>query len=185
MTMVAREPMAIRLTAEEYDALPPNSRVELVDGVLQVMTPPTRRHQEIIDKLKHVLERLCPPEFCVVREQEIRISGEHRRNPDLMVVRRAVDDLDRYGFVPADVLLAIEVVSPGTETIDRLHKPAEYAQARIPHYWRVEPKPLVVVHPYTLGETGPYLEGGLFKEGDTVVAPGLSWATVAVADIAP
>jgi hypothetical protein len=41
------------------------------------------------------------------------------------------------------------------------------------------------VHTYRLGETRCYLESGLFTEGDTVAAPGLPWAKIAVADLAP
>lgn len=48
----------------------------------------------------------------------------------------------------------------------------------------MEPTPLVVVHTCRLGESGRYLESGLFKEGDTVKAPGLPWAMVSVADLA-
>ncbi|MDT7799235.1 MAG: hypothetical protein QOI78_2668 [Actinomycetota bacterium] len=32
----------------------------------------------------------------------------------------------------------IEVMSPGSITADRTGKPAEYARAGIPHFWRVE-----------------------------------------------
>jgi Uma2 family endonuclease len=42
------------------------------------------------------------------------------------------------------VTLVVEVVSPGTRKRDRLEKPAEYAAAGIPHYWRVEQGPLHV-----------------------------------------
>lgn len=178
-------PDAVVLSPQEYDALPPNNRIELVDGVVQVITPATRRHQEVVDALKPALKRLCPPHLVVVREQGIRLADATRRNPDVMVVRASADDLDVYSYDPVDVILAIEVVSPGTQTIDRLHKPAEYAAAKIEHYWYVEISPQIVVHTYRLGETGRYLESGLFKEGDAVAAPGLVWARLAVSDLVP
>ncbi|MGH2719060.1 MAG: Uma2 family endonuclease [Actinomycetota bacterium] len=40
---------------------------------------------------------------------------------------------------PADVLLAVEIVSPGSRTRDRVTKPVVCAQWGIPSYWRVEP----------------------------------------------
>ncbi len=46
--------------------------------------------------------------------------------------------------MPADVVLAIEVVSPSTKTTDRFAKPGEYAAAGIPCYWRIERDPLHV-----------------------------------------
>jgi hypothetical protein len=41
-------PEPVVLTAQEYEALPPNNRMELVDGVVKVMTPATRRHQIVV-----------------------------------------------------------------------------------------------------------------------------------------
>lgn len=178
-------PEPVTVTAKEYESLPPNPRVELVDGVVQVMTPATRRHQIIVKKLSTALDTVCPDHLRVAWEQEIHLGSLHRRNPDVMVVDAESDDLDRYSYHPADVLLAIEVVSPGTQTIDRLHKPAEYAAAHIEHYWRIEITPKLAVHTYRLGEAGRYLESGLFTEGDTVAAPGLPWAAVEVDTLAP
>jgi Uma2 family endonuclease len=39
---------------------------------------------------------------------------------------------------PAHVLLVVEVVSPGSETTDRIVKADQYARAGIQFYWRVE-----------------------------------------------
>jgi len=50
-------------------------------------------------------------------------------------------DLDDAGLetvADIDVVLAVEVVSPGSVRVDRMHKLAEYAEAAIPHYWIVD-----------------------------------------------
>lgn len=180
MTAVLEEPVAIRVTAEEYEQLPPSSRIELVDGVLVVGEPPTLRHQDVVKLLERQLETMCPAGLRIVREQEARLGTTLRRNPDLMAVHLAACDPHGNSYVPATIVLAIEVVSPGSRTRDRIHKPGEYAEAGIPHYWRVETSPTVVVHTYRLGETGAYIETGLFTPGDTVAAAGLPWASVAV-----
>lgn len=179
------EPKAIVLSAEEYDALPPNSRIELVDGVVHVMATPTRRHQVVVTRLEHALEVACPDDLVVTREQEVRLSELLRRNPDLMVVTAEADDLNRSRYEASEVMLAVEVVSPGTETVDRKHKPAEYAGAGIHHFWRVETTPELVLHTFRLGETGIYLETGLFGSGDTTAIPGLPWAKIAIDDLVP
>jgi Uma2 family endonuclease len=49
------------------------------------------------------------------------------------------------------VVLAVEVVSPGTRRVDRFAKPGEYAAAGIRYYWRIEQDP-VHVYAYRLGE---------------------------------
>jgi len=37
------------LTAEEYDRLPPDNRIELVDGILRIRPSATRRHQVVVE----------------------------------------------------------------------------------------------------------------------------------------
>ena len=178
-------PEPVVLTAHEYEALPPNNRLELVDGVVTVMTPATMRHQIVVQKLRSTLEAVCPDDLKIVWEQEIRLAELGRRNPDVMAIQAASFDLDGYSYPPEVVVLAVEVVSPHTQTVDRLHKPAEYAAAGVEHYWRVETLPAVAIHTYRLADSGRYLASGVFTEGDTVAAPGLPWAKLAVADIAP
>jgi len=59
---------------------------------------------------------------------------------------------------PADTLLVVEVVSPSSQSEDRLRKPIEYAGAGVPHYWQVEREhSAATVHLYTLG-TGEWGE---------------------------
>lgn len=173
------------LTAHEYGALPEDNRMEFVDGIIRMGPTPTRRHQIVADNLRVALKAVCPDDLRIVGVQEVRIGELHRRNPDLMAIQAVADDLDAASFAPAAVAMAIEVVGPGTETTDRLHKPAEYASAGIEHYWRIEIQPAVEVHTYRLGESGRYLESGLFTPGDTITAPGLPWAKIEVSDLEP
>jgi len=67
------------------------------------------------------------------------------------------------GLTPADVLLAVEIVSPGSTGRDRIFKPGLFAKAGIPAYWRVEldgpGTPLVVVYA---------LDGEVYREVRTV-----------------
>ncbi|MGH3276605.1 MAG: Uma2 family endonuclease [Streptosporangiaceae bacterium] len=51
------------------------------------------------------------------------------------------------------MLAVVEVVSPSTGRIDRAIKPAMYAEARIPVYWRVELQgvPKIVVQTLSRG----------------------------------
>jgi Uma2 family endonuclease len=185
MTEVLADPVAVRVTADEYAKLPPSSRRELVDGVLMLGEPPTGRHQDVVDLLRRQLEAVCPERLRIVREQEARLGELLRRNPDLMAIRAGAYDPDGCSYPPTDIALAVEVVSPGSRTRDRIHKPGEYAEAGIPHFWRVETRPAVVVHTYRLGETGTYLETGLFTAGDTTAGPGLAWAKVEVSALEP
>jgi Uma2 family endonuclease len=68
-----------------------------------------------------------------------------------------------------DVLLAVEVMSPTSVRTDRLAKPAQYAQAGIPSFWRLELDPLVLVVHALDGDV--YRETGRFTEDVVVEEP--------------
>jgi Uma2 family endonuclease len=177
------EPIGQVLTAEEYDALPENPRRELVDGVVNVMATPTPWHQEIVDALKAALVRLAPDHLRVTREIEVRLDDLIRRNPDVLVVRSAGFSRRVPYLRTEQVVLAIEVVSPGSESTDRVVKPNQYARYGIPHYWRIETSPDIVIHTYQLGAGNKYTHTGSFDEEAIVAAPGLDWADIHVADL--
>ena len=177
------EPFGQVLTAEEYDALPENSLRELVDGVIQMMATPTPYHQDVANALRNALSELRPDDVRVTGEVEIRLSAPLRRNPDALVVQARGYDRRVPRLQPTQVLLAVEVVSPGSESTDREVKPREYAAAGIEHFWRVETEPRLVVHTFRRGDHG-YVETGVFTAGDVVSAPGLAWAAVRVEDLA-
>jgi Uma2 family endonuclease len=178
------EPIGQLLTAEEYDALPENPRRELVDGVVHVMATPTPWHQDVVDAIKAALSRVVPRHLRVTREVEVRLGDIARRNPDVVVVRAEGFSRLVASLRPQQVVLAIEVVSPGSQSVDRVVKPYEYAAAGIAHYWRVETEPEVAVHTYQLGPGLTYVHTGTFEVGATVQASGLEWAAVDVKDLA-
>lgn len=51
------------------------------------------------------------------------------------------------GYDPGGVLLVAEVVSPSSVTLDRITKPAVYAERGIPFYWRIEAEPRFAMPP--------------------------------------
>ncbi|BCJ44240.1 hypothetical protein Aiant_48970 [Actinoplanes ianthinogenes] len=51
-------------------------------------------------------------------------------------------------------MLAVEIVSPTSIAMDRITKPALYAAAGIPYYWRIETFEGLVVHTHTLDPEG-------------------------------
>ncbi len=61
------------------------------------------------------------------------------RRPDAVLYDASLPD-DAV-LRPQHCALVVEVMSPGSVTTDQTDKPAEYAAARIPHYWRVEHDP--------------------------------------------
>ncbi|SCG58662.1 Uma2 family endonuclease [Micromonospora zamorensis] len=142
-------------TLEDLLTLPDDApRVELVDGVIQVTPSPTLGHQDISLLLAHWLLQHVPADLRVVQAVGVGLSSNTSRQPDVLL-RRAGGSSSRSSLRPADVVLAVEIVSPGTRRIDRFAKPGEYAAAGIPFYWRIEQDP-VHVYAYRIGDrVGP------------------------------
>ncbi|MEU4031194.1 Uma2 family endonuclease [Streptomyces anulatus] len=117
--------------------LPPHT--ELIDGSLVFVSPQRDFHSTMIDLLVAGLRSTAPPEVKVRREMTVVLDRRNAPEPDVSVVRtEAVTGLDVTRYQAADVLLAVEVVSPDSEARDREAKPHKYATAGIPHFWLVE-----------------------------------------------
>lgn len=117
--------------------LPPHT--ELLDGSLVFASPQRDFHTTMIDLLTVGLRRGAPPELKVRREMTVVLDRRNGPEPDVSVIRaEAVTGHDVTRYRAADVLLAVEVVSPDSEARDRDAKPRKYAAAGIPNFWLVE-----------------------------------------------
>ena len=84
------------------------------------------------------------------------------------------DTIDITPTRPEHVLLIVEVVSPGSETTDRIVKLDQYASAGIPFYWRVElaATGIPVIYTYLLDPASRhYREGDVFTGIVKATAP--------------
>ncbi|WP_405147807.1 Uma2 family endonuclease [Nocardia salmonicida] len=122
---------------------------ELEDGWL-VEVAAGARHNWIAHRLAQIVRGALPNDSLVVfdgGEWEISTPSGVRK-PDVLVVPRDVARSVIVDEVPKilpglDVLLVVEVVSPGSgsERTDRVRKVGEYAALGIPEYWIVEHRP--------------------------------------------
>ncbi|MFJ6568506.1 Uma2 family endonuclease [Streptomyces sp. NPDC091292] len=155
-------------TADDLDRLPNlPPHTELIDGSLVLVSPQTLFHALAMRLLENELLGQAPDHLTVLREMTVRLDSRNRPEPDVLVVRTdAVTGPSQTWFDPADVLLAVEVVSEDSVDRDREVKPRKYAGAGIPHYWRVEQKDgLPVVYVYELDPaTGTYAVNGIHHD---------------------
>ncbi|WP_368397217.1 Uma2 family endonuclease [Streptomyces sclerotialus] len=132
--------------------LPPHT--ELIDGSLVFVSPQRMFHMATLYLLESGLRRMAPDHYLVGREMTVVLGPRNAPEPDLFVVRReAKRDQRQTRFDAADVVLAVEVVSPDSEARDRDTKPRRYAEAGIEHFWLVEmagEKDHPAVHTYEL-----------------------------------
>lgn len=138
-------------------------RFELLDGAVVMMAPSTVWHNEVIDILKFALRRVAPGWAAVATEQGIDL-GCTVPEPDLLVVSRDAVAASSLSFSPEDVHLVVEVVSPGTKTKDRVLRPAQYAEAGIKCFWRVENEDnAIVLYTFELLPEGGYAPTGVHR----------------------
>jgi Uma2 family endonuclease len=141
---------------EDVLALPDDAdRVELRDGVMIVVPSPTLGHNEIGNLLWMWFRNHAPRDYRASTATGVLIGIKDTLEPDVLLVRAEGFDIDRHFTTSDQVVLAVEIVSPGTRKRDRLEKPADYAAAGIPFFWRIEQKP-VRVAAYELGRGDTY-----------------------------
>ncbi|MCO6006795.1 Uma2 family endonuclease [Actinoallomurus purpureus] len=127
-------------TADDLDSIPDlHPHTELIDGSLVLDGPQTNVHMLAVSLLAMGLRRLAPSDLRVRHDMTITIGRRQRPKPDVLVVRTAGETgLDQTTYRPEHVVLVAEVVSRDSAERDQERKPQLYAEAGIPHFWRVE-----------------------------------------------
>ena len=178
------EPLQGLWTEAQYLQLTDHARllIEFTDGRLEVPPMPTDRHQAISQFLFLALSSFIGARGGKVRYAplRLRIREGKFREPDLMLVRDAGDP--RRGndyWRGAD--LVIEIVSPDDPQRDTQVKRGDYAEARIPEYWIVNPLDETITV-LTLAAT-EYAEHGVFRRGDRAESALLQGFAIGVADV--
>jgi Uma2 family endonuclease len=129
-------------TVDMLEALPDDgNRYEIIDGNLFVTPAPRRTHQRAVMRLGMLLDSYLRPHReleVLASPADIRAGKRTSVQPDLFVV--PIDD-EHAGTQWPDVgamMLAIEVLSPGTARVDRQQKRRLYQRERVAEYWVVD-----------------------------------------------
>lgn len=124
-------------------------RVELVGGVLILMSPQKPPHAGVVIMLNEMLVLQVHDRYAIACQAPIELDEVSQPLPDLMVLPRG----DYRSDNPADALLIIEVADSSLH-FDLSEKARRYAMAGTPLYWVVDVTDKVVhVH------TGPHDDG--------------------------
>src|SRR5919206_1844345 len=138
--MLASAWMHEQITAEQYDSCPEEqcAGIEVVDGMVVVSPSASKRPNRLARILANALDDAGRPEWNADTDFDVRLQDVPltNRRPDVIVYR--AETIDITPTRPEHVLLVVEVVSPGSETTDRIVKADQYARAGIQFYWRVE-----------------------------------------------
>lgn len=118
----------------ECGILAPDERVELLEGQIVSMAPPSPLHNAIVHHVQEVLTRSLPAGTLVRTQMTFLAGPKSVPEPDVAVVPgRNSDYLRRH---PSRVHLLVEVADSSLAQ-DRLTKSAIYARAGVPTFWIV------------------------------------------------
>lgn len=131
-------PWGAVLTEDDLASMPDDGhRYELLDGTLLVTPAPSFGHQTCVTSLLVLFHAARQPgQTVLVAPFDVRLSRITVLEPDLLVARRSDITPARLEAPP---LLAVEVLSPSTRSIDLGAKRLAYEAAGVPAYWLVDP----------------------------------------------
>ena len=168
-------------TEEAYFAIESTRLVELVDGCLEFLTMPTKFHQRIVQFLCSLIAQFIRGDAggeVFFAPLPLRLWPGRIREPDIVYLSasRNADDED----YPQTADLVVEVVSKGAEARrrDLEQKQADYAQAKIPEYWIVDPENRQITVLVLQGDA--YQTHGVFGSDDVASSVLLKGFTLAV-----
>jgi Uma2 family endonuclease len=132
-----------RLTVADYyrmgevGILPPEARVELIEGEVIDMPPIGSFHAGKVNRISHRLSMACAPRALVATQNPVFLDLHSEPQPDIALLRPRADFYDSSHPTPADVLLIVEVADT-TLAYDTQIKLPLYARHGIPEVWQVD-----------------------------------------------
>ncbi|MFJ2876824.1 Uma2 family endonuclease [Streptomyces sp. NPDC086796] len=123
-----------QISAEQYDSRSEEqcAGLDVVDGMLVMRPSASKRHNRPARILANALDAAAGPDRNADTGFDVRLQDvpPTNRRPD--VTRLPGRNHRPHAHRPEHVLLLVEVVSPGSETTDRIMKVDQYAKAGIP-----------------------------------------------------
>jgi Uma2 family endonuclease len=111
-----------------------DTRLELIEGQLIVMTPANPPHETAVSKAANALRAVVGPAYHVREEKTLGIDAWNTPLPDLAVVVGSPDAYATRRPTAAAAVLVVEVADTTLAT-DRSDKADRYAAARLADYW--------------------------------------------------
>jgi Uma2 family endonuclease len=130
------------MTVEEFygftDTRPDDEKWELIDGEPILNAAPSPTHQWIVKNLVFALtahEREPHATWIMLPGLGVRVSNTDRPEPDVLILPRTGNSLDRLGRDRSDVIVALEILSPSTADRDLRWKRTAYTSLpSLTHY---------------------------------------------------
>jgi Uma2 family endonuclease len=138
--------LAKSFTYQDYLLLPeePGYRFEVLDGMLIKEPSPSVIHQRVSRRLQRILEDYfgaCDPEGEIFNAPlDVTFHDVTVVQPDLFYVSGEQKLIVKDTRIDGPPALVVEVLSPSSNRKDRLQKLRIYQEAKVRHYWLVNPE---------------------------------------------
>ncbi len=174
-------------TEKDYLALDENIgnwMIELVNNRLQILPMPTPLHQDIVIFLLIALREFVMPlrlGRVYVSPMPVRLFPGTMREPDIAFLESHRIKDKRKPPEGADLVMEIVSSKKTDRKRDLEDKRTDYAKAKIPEYWIVDPKEETISVLTLAGKI--YKVHGVFKSGDIATSKLLKGFKVAVSEV--
>ena len=167
----------------EVGILSPEERVQLIEGEIIVMPPPSPPHSGTIIRSNRLLWSLAADQFLVCIQNPLHLDDVSEPEPDVMLVRPRADCYETIHPTPADTFLVLEV-SDSTLDYDRNRKAQVYGRAGVAQTLVLN-LPEDCIENFT--EPGPqgYGRHTIHRRGDKIQLIALPDLELAVEDLLP
>ncbi len=118
----------------EMGVFAPDEHLELLDGEIYTVSPPSSKHTAWVNRIMKALERSVGDKTIVQVQSPVQLSETDAPEPDVAVLAPKADFYEAELPGASDVYLAVEV-SLSTLREDRTRKLSIYARAGVPEYW--------------------------------------------------
>jgi Uma2 family endonuclease len=153
---------------QEFFSLPDNHFIEFSKGFLTFLPMPTIFHQLILQYIYEQLKSFvntASPGIVVTSGYKVLVGRDQYREPDVLFIKAAhMSGIGKQYCKKVD--LVVEVVSEDNREHDIKTKREEYARARIPEYWIVDPEEGTITVLALKRKERTYVEHGVYREGE-------------------
>ena len=156
------------LKMAEVGILKADERVELLDGIINAMSPIGSLHASLVIAFTALLNKRLSSHMLLSVQNPIQLNKRSMPQPDLAIVKWRKDFYRDQVPQAADVFIVIEV-SDTTLDLDRKVKAPLYAAASLPEYWIVDASGKMLeqhTHPTPQG----YGQHTILKAGEKVTS---------------
>ncbi|MEN8120047.1 MAG: Uma2 family endonuclease [Bacteroidota bacterium] len=166
-----------RYTYADYLTWVDDKRRELINGVVNLMTPaPARQHQKISGEIFTAFNIFLRKKKCEVYSApfDVRLPKKGEKSddkicnvvqPDITVICNP-DKLDDKGCIGAPDLI-VEILSPATRRKDLKDKYKLYEQSGVKEYWIVYPNEKII-YQYVLNNKNKYEQKDIYTDDDKI-----------------